>query len=85
MCLQVQGIDNDGGGIGGGKRAQGTSDNNIGVGGGRGIDNKSEVSETTAEAARIQGRRRRLWRCNYGTEELSITTEVLTEEDEPEY
>ena len=37
----------------------------------------------TKEAARIQGQRRRLFRCNYGPEELATMTNALVEEDEP--
>ena len=59
MCLQAQVIDDDDGGLSGGIRDQGLSDNNGGVGGGRGIYDASELLETTAEAAgarqRVQG------------------------------
>ena len=51
MCLWAQGIDDNDGGIGGGRRAQGISNDDGGVGGGQGIDNTSEGSETTTEAA----------------------------------
>ena len=40
--------------------------------------------DTTTEAARIQGRQRRLRCRDYRLEELATTTEVLTEDNEPE-
>ena len=53
MCLRDQGIDNDNndGGIGGGIQDRGISDNNGGVRRGRVIDNTSNGSKKTAEAA----------------------------------
>ena len=51
VCLWAQGIDDDDGSVGGGRRAQGISEDDGGVGGGRGIDDAYEVSETTTEAA----------------------------------
>ena len=36
------------------------------------------------DGSEIQGRRRRLRRCDEGPEELVTTTEALEEEDEPE-
>ena len=53
VCLQSQGIDNDNddGGVVRLRRARGLSDNDGGVGKGRGVDDASNVSETTTEAA----------------------------------
>ena len=51
MCLRDQGIDDDDGGVGRVRRARGISDNDGGIGRGRGINDASEVSETTTEAA----------------------------------
>ena len=51
IFLRAQGIDDDNGGVGRGRRARGLSDNDVGVSGGRGIYNVSEGSETTTEAA----------------------------------
>ena len=50
VCLGDQGIYNDGG-VGGGRRSRGFSDDNGGAGGGRGIDDASEGSDTTMEVA----------------------------------
>ena len=44
----------------------------------------SEGSETTTEAARIQGPRWRLGRCNDRPKALKTTTEASTEENEPD-
>ena len=52
MCLQAQGIDEDNGGVGRLRLARRLSDDDRSVGRGRVIDNASEGSETTAEAAR---------------------------------
>ena len=51
LCLWEKGIDNDNNVIGGGRPAQGPSDDNGDVGRGQGIDNTSEGSEKTMEAA----------------------------------
>ena len=51
MCLRAQGIDNDNGGLGGGRRARGLSNNDGGVVGGRGIYNAYKESETMTELA----------------------------------
>ena len=64
--------------------ACGIDDDNGGVCGGRGIYDVYERSETTTEAARIQGRRRRLGRFNDGLEELATMTDASAEEDDPE-
>ena len=79
MFLQTQGIDGNGGGGGRVRRARGLSDNDRGVGRGRGIYDASEVLETTTEAAKIWGRKRRLGHRDYGPEELATTTETLAE------
>ena len=60
----------------------GIDDDDGGVGGGRGIDNASERLETTMEAARIWGRRRRLRRCDDGPEELVTMTKKSVEKYE---
>ena len=60
MCLRSQGIDDDDGVVERVRQAHGLINNNGGVGRGRGIDNASDGLETTAEASRIQKRRRRL-------------------------
>ena len=73
MCLRVQGIDNDKGGVGGGRWARGLSDNDRGVGGGRGIDDAYEGLKTTMEAAGGLDKR---------PEEYMTTMEALAEEDE---
>ena len=44
----------------------------------------SEISETTTEAARIWGQKRRLWRCNDKPEKLATMTEALVEKYDPE-
>ena len=59
VFLRAQGIDSNGGGVGRGRRSRGISYDNGGVGGGRGIDNASEGSETTTEAA-VDRRRARV-------------------------
>ena len=76
VCLKAQGIDNNDGGVGGGRRAQGFSKNYRGISGGRVIYNASEGLEKMTEAARIQGQRRRLPRCNDRPEVLETTTEA---------
>ena len=50
MCLQVEGIDDDDGGVGRVRRAKGLSDDDRGSGRGRGIRDASKESETTTEA-----------------------------------
>ena len=77
MCLRSQGIDDDDGVVERVRQAHGLINNNGGVGRGRGIDNASDGLETTAEASRIQGRRRRLWRCDDELEEFATTREAL--------
>ena len=84
MCLRAQVIDDCKSGVGRGRQARGLSNDDRGVGGARGIYNVSEGLETRAEAARIRGKQRRLWRRNDGPEELATATEVLEEEYEPE-
>ena len=59
-------------------------DEDRGVGRELGIDDASEGSETTTEAARIQGQRQRLWRCDDRPGELATTTQASSEEDESE-
>ena len=81
MCLRDLGIGDNDGGVGRVKRARRLSNNNGIVVIGRGIDNASEGSETTTEAARIRGQRRRLRRHDVGPEKLVTTTEALAEED----
>ena len=54
VCLWAQVIYDDNGVVGRGRQARGLSDNNRGVGKGLGIDDASEVSETTMEAAGAQ-------------------------------
>ena len=76
MCLQAQVIDDNDGGISGRRRALGLNENDGGVGRGQGIDDTSEVSETTKEATRIWGRRQRLRRRDYESEELVTTKEL---------
>ena len=51
MFLQDQGIYDNVGDVGGGRRALELSNNDGGVGGGRGIDDLSEGLETLTEAA----------------------------------
>ena len=85
MCLQDQGIDDDNGVVSRVIRACRLSDDDGGVGRGQGIDDASEELETTTEATRIQGRRRRLRRCNDWPEELATTKEALAEEDNPKF
>ena len=84
MCLQDQGIDDNNGVVGRVIQARGLNNYDGGVGRGQGIDNAFEGSETTTEAARIWGQRRRLQRRDDGPEELATTAEALVEEDEPE-
>ena len=84
MCLQAQCIDDGGGGGGRLIRARGISDDNRGVGRGQGIDNASELLETTTEVARILGQRQRMRRCNDSPEELATTTKASAENDNPE-
>ena len=48
------------------------------------IDGVSERSKTTTEVENIWGRRQRLQRRDYGTEELVTTTEASADEDAPE-
>ena len=67
-CLQSRGIDDDDSGVGRVRRARGLSNNDGGVGRGRGIDDASEVLETTTEMSRIWEQQRRLWRCDDGPE-----------------
>ena len=62
VCLQDQGIDYKNWDVGRVRWTRGLRDDDGGVGRGRGIDGVSEVLETTTEAVRIQGQRRRL-RC----------------------
>ena len=50
VCLRSQGIEEDNGGVGGGRWSRGLSDNDGGVGRGRGINDASEVLETMTEA-----------------------------------
>ena len=50
VCLRSQVIDDDDGGVGGGRRARGLRENDGGVSGGQEIDNESKGSETTVEA-----------------------------------
>ena len=82
--MRTQEIDNDYGGVGGGRQARGLSNDNVGIDVGRGIYDASKESYTTAEAERIWGQQRRLQRCDDGPKELATTTEALAEEDEPE-
>ena len=84
VCLRVQGIDEGNGGDGRISRDSRLSNNDRGVGRRRGIYNTSEGSETTTEAARIQGRQWRLPHRNDRPEELATTAEALAEKDEPE-
>ena len=79
MCLQSQGIDNNNGIVGSVRQARGISNNNRDVGRGQVIDYAPEVLEITTEAARIQGQKRILQRCNDRPEKLAITTEALAE------
>ena len=53
-CLQAQGIDNNNGGVSGGRRARGISNNDKGVDGRQGIDVAFEGSEMTTEVAGAQ-------------------------------
>ena len=87
MCLQAQGIYNDNGGFGGGRRSRGLSKDDRGVGGGRVIDDASEGLETTMEAEGgsttgprdiIQQQRRR--RRNMSMKNTTTTTELTTED-----
>ena len=66
MCLRAQVIDDDACVVDRVRQSRGPSNNNRGVGGGQGIDDASNGSETTTEASRIQGQRRRLQRCDDG-------------------
>ena len=84
VCLQAQGIDNDDRVVGRVRWARGLSNNDRGIGRGGGIDNASEGSETTTEAASIWERRRRLRHRNERPEELATIIEALAEEDETE-
>ena len=63
--------------------ARGIDVNSRVVGGGRLIDDASNVSETTAEAARVWERQQRIRRRDDGPEELATTAESSAEEDEP--
>ena len=54
MCLRDQGIDNDDSGVDRVRGARRLSNNDEGVGRRRGIDDASEISETTTEAEIIQ-------------------------------
>ena len=54
MCLRYQGIDDNGSGVGGGRRARGLSDNDGNVGGGRGVDDVSKVLETRTKAEGVR-------------------------------
>ena len=82
MCLRTQGIVENGY-VGRVRRACGLSDDDGCVGRGRGIEDASDGLETTTKAAMIQGKLRRLRRCNDAPEELVTTTEALEEKDEP--
>ena len=79
MCLQAQGIGDNDDGVGGGRRARGLSKDDKGVGRGRGIYDASEGSDTTKEAAKIQGQRQRLRHRDVGPEELATMMEALAE------
>ena len=83
VCFQAQGIYNDNSVVVRLTLTRRLSDDNGGFGRGQRIDDAPEVLKTTMEAARIQGKRRRLRRRNDGPEELVTTTEALAEEDEP--
>ena len=65
VCVQAQGIDNDGG-VGRERRARGLSNNNRGIGRGQGIDKFSEGSETTTEAAGAQCQDQQIYDNNVG-------------------
>ena len=54
VFLRAQGIDDNDGGVGGGKQARGLSDNDGGVSKGIGIYDASEGSETTTEAEALR-------------------------------
>ena len=66
VCLRSQIIDDDAGGVNGGRRAWGLSNDNGGVGGGRGIDDVYEVSETTAETTGYRRRAQGIYDNNGG-------------------
>ena len=51
MCLRAQGIDNDDGGVGRGKRDRGLKNDGGGINRGRVIYNTAEGLETKTEAA----------------------------------
>ena len=83
MCLQAQGINDNNGVVNRVRRAYGLDNDDGGFSRGRGRNDATKGSETTTEASRIQGRRRRLRICNDRPEELATTTEASAEEDEP--
>ena len=68
MCLRVEGIGNDVGGVDRVRRATGLSDDDRGVGRGRGICNMNEGSETTAEAAGYRRRAKGIYNHDGGVE-----------------
>ena len=64
--------------------AQRIDNDDGGVSGRQEINDVSTGLETTTEAERIWGRRRRLRHCYYRTDELATMKELSEEEDEPE-
>ena len=68
MCLGAYGIDNDNNGVGRVRRARGISNDNGGVGKVQGIDDASEESETTTEAAEARRRDRGIYDNNGGVD-----------------
>ena len=83
MCLQTQGIDDDGS-VGGVRQDQGVGNDDVGVCRGQIIDYAYDGSETTMEAARIWERQRRLQSCDNGPDKLETPAEASAEEDDPE-
>ena len=83
VCLQAQDIDDDDGGVGRVRGVHGPSNNVKGVGRGQRNDKASKGLEKTAEAAKIRGQQRRLWRCDGRPEELATTREASSEKDKP--